>query len=302
MDSLAPIVLFTYNRLYHTRKTIDALKMNKLAKESQLFVFSDGAKSHQDINDVKSLRSYLKQVSGFKSVKIIEREGNYGLKKSIIEGVTAIVSKYGKIIVLEDDVVTSPTFLTYMNTALDYYEDNQKVWHISGWTPGINTKGLPDFFFWRIMNCSAGWGTWETRWNHYSSDLKNTIYTFDYNEKMRFSFWGLANFWRQIKANKNGKISTWAIFWYAVIFKNKGLCLTPKQSFAKNIGFDGSGMHTNAENAYKIDRVLNKKSSFCFDAIIVQESVMAIRKAYRFYFEESLSKLFRSITRMKKKD
>ncbi|KAB1064863.1 glycosyltransferase [Salibacter halophilus] len=295
MDSLAPIVLFTYNRPDHTRKTIDALKMNKMAKESQLYVFSDGAKTDRDISNVNNLRSYLKQVSGFKSVNIIERDGNYGLKKSIIEGVTAIISKYGKIIVLEDDVVTSPTFLTYMNSALDHFENNSKVWHISGWTPAINSKGLPNFFFWRIMNCSAGWGTWKSRWDHYSSDLKETMYTFSYTEKMRFSFWGLANFWRQLRANENGKINTWAIYWYAVIYKNNGLCLTPKQSFAKNIGFDGSGMHTNAENAYKTERVLNQESDFDFEKIKVNESKSAINKAYWFYFMEDLTKLLRRI-------
>ncbi|MAC96404.1 MAG: sugar transferase [Flavobacteriales bacterium] len=294
MSSLAPIVLFTYNRPDHTIKTIEALKSNKLAKESRLFIFSDGAKSVKDSEAVNRLREYLKGIDGFKSIEIIERNQNYGLKKSIINGVSTVVNEYGKIIVLEDDVVTSPTFLNYMNFALSYFENDKKVWHISGWTPDINTKSLPDFFFWRIMNC-YGWGTWEDRWSNYSSDSNEIMKSFNFIEKMRFSFWGLANFWRQIKANKSGKINTWAIFWYAVIFKNKGLCLTPKQSFAKNIGFDGSGVHTTAENAYKNERVLNNKSIFHFEQIKVKESTKAIQKAYWFYFMEDLTKLFRKI-------
>src|SRR5690554_4601727 len=121
--------------------------------------------------------------------------------------------------------------------------------------------------------------------------------SFSFTEKMKFSFWGLANFWRQMKLNKNGKINTWAIFWYAVIFKNQGLCLTPKQSFAKNIGFDGSGVHTTAENAYKNERVLNNQSNFHFEKIKVKESSKAIKKAYWFYFMEGLIKLFRKAFR-----
>src|SRR5690554_5504915 len=153
MNSLAPVVLFTYNRPYHTRQTIESLKKNELAKDSQLFIFSDGAKDEEDSEVVANLRVYLKQINGFKSVEIIERENNYGLKKSIIDGVTSIINEYGKIIVLEDDVVTSPVFLTYMNAALDYFQNNLKVWHISAWTPGINTSELTDIFFWRIMSC-----------------------------------------------------------------------------------------------------------------------------------------------------
>src|SRR5690554_2038285 len=167
MNSLAPIVLFTYNRPDHTHKTVEALKMNKLAKESLLFIFSDGAKCEKDTEAVYNLREYLKGIDGFKSIEIIERKENYGLKRSIIDGVSTVVNEYGKVIVVEDDVVTSPTFLNYMNSALSYFENVKKVWHISGWTPRIKTANLPDFFFWRIMNC-YGWGTWADRWSNYS--------------------------------------------------------------------------------------------------------------------------------------
>jgi hypothetical protein len=295
MRDKAPIALFTYNRLDHTQKTIEALKANELAQDTDLFVFSDGAKSKKDSEVVNVLRAYLKTIEGFNRVEVIERGENFGLARSIIDGITSVVNKYGKIIVVEDDVVTSPFFLSYMNAALNHYENDKKVWHISGWTPGINTKGLPDFFFWRIMNCSAGWGTWSDRWRFFNNEVDKTIENFSFKERMQFSFSGIANFWRQLKGNRKGRINTWAIFWYATIFKNKGLCLTSKKSYAKNIGFDGTGVHTNAQNAYKNERVLNEQSIFNFDKIKVKESDLAIKKAYRFYFMEDLTKLLRKL-------
>ncbi len=124
---LAPIVLFTYNRLQHTKQTVEALQRNELAKESYLFVFSDGAKKDFDAQKVEEVRKYLKTINGFKNVTVIEREKNWGLANNIIDGVTQIVNEYGKIIVLEDDLVTSPGFLKYMNEALDMYADEERV-------------------------------------------------------------------------------------------------------------------------------------------------------------------------------
>jgi len=293
IEKLAPIALFTYNRLDHSRKTIEALKANELAKETVLYIFSDGAKTEKDQTVVEELRTYFKTIKGFKKVEVIERKQNYGLAKSIIEGVTVTVNKHGKLIVLEDDVVCSPSFLTYMNEALSFYENKRKVWHISAWSPGINNKKLPDYFFWRTMNCSGGWGTWSDRWKHFDSDINQTIQSFTAIDKFKFSYAGIANFWRQLTANKKGNINTWAIFWYATIFKNEGLCLTPKISFTKNIGFDGSGVHTSQKHAYKNERILSKSKQFNFKSLAIKECSLAIQKAYQFYFMEDLNKVVR---------
>jgi len=112
--SLAPIVLFVYNRLWHTQQTVEALKKNELAEESELFIFSDALKGKDDNEKIKEVRNYVKTINGFKNVTIVEREENFGLAKSIITGVTEIVNRYDKIIVMEDDVVTLPYFLTFM--------------------------------------------------------------------------------------------------------------------------------------------------------------------------------------------
>jgi hypothetical protein len=131
---LAPVAIFTYNRLSNTRATVKALQNNYLAKETDVFIYSDGFKSKKDEKKVKKVRQFLKTVKGFKSVTIIEREENFFIERNIVEGVTEIINKYGKIIVLEDDGVSAKYFLTFMNNALDFYKDKEKIMHIASFT------------------------------------------------------------------------------------------------------------------------------------------------------------------------
>lgn len=241
-ENLAPIALFVYNRLAHTRQTVEALLKNVLAGESDLIIFSDASKKPEAALAVLEVREYIKTISGFKSVIIIERNENWGLVKSIISGVSEVVSAYGKIIVLEDDIVTSSAFLTFMNNALDYYQNQEKVWHISGWNYPINSEGLEDVFFWRGMNC-WGWATWADRWANFEKNPHRLIEQWTDEQKYHFDLDGSGIFWQQVISNSKGKINTWAIFWYATIYQKNGLCLNPILNFVDNIGHDGSGVH-----------------------------------------------------------
>lgn len=250
MDNLAPIILFVYNRPDHTKQTIEALQKNELAKESELFIYSDEAKNEEAQERVDEVRAYINGVQGFKKVTIVKREKNWGLADSIIDGVTKIVNEYGKIIVLEDDLVTSPYFLRFMNESLDFYEKEEKVWHISGWNYPIKTNGLEDVFLWRVMNC-WGWATWSSRWEHFEKNVHKSIIEFSKNDIKQFNLDGNEDFWGQVLANKEHKINTWAIFWYATIFKKDALCLNPVQTFVENIGHDGSGIHCTNIKDYK---------------------------------------------------
>src|SRR6476661_2954090 len=129
MQQFAPIALFVYNRPDHTRRTVSFLQKNLLAKESRLFVFSDGAKTVKDEAAVKEVREFIRQIEGFKSVEIIERPENSGLANSIISGVTDLTAKYGKVIVFEDDLISSPYTLQYFNDALQQFEQQDQVMH-----------------------------------------------------------------------------------------------------------------------------------------------------------------------------
>ncbi|RXJ84392.1 glycosyltransferase [Arcobacter cloacae] len=247
--NLAPIILFTYNRLSHTKKTITALQKNELAKDSELFIYSDGGKDENSWNKVNEIRKYLETISGFKNITIIKRETNIGLAENIIEGVTKIVNQYGKIIVLEDDIVTNSYFLNFMNDSLNTYENISKVWHISGWNYPISNENLEDTFLYRTMNC-WGWATWKDRWSNYEKNPQKLIESFSKEEIYKFNLDGAINFWEQVEKNLNNQMNTWAIFWYTTIFKNEGLCLNPTQSFVENIGFDGTGTNTGYRNNY----------------------------------------------------
>lgn len=277
--TFAPIVLFVYNRPDHTKQTVEALQKNELAKESELFIFSDAAKNEDALEKVNEVREYIKTIDGFKKVTIIEREKNWGLADSIIDGVTKIVNKYGKIIVLEDDLVTSPYFLKFMNEALEFYKDEKKVWHISGWNCPIKSDGLEDVFFWRLMNC-WGWATWSDRWSYFEKDIDKTIKVFRKTDIKNFNLDGTENFWQQVKLNKEGKINTWAIFWYATIFKQNGLCLNPTQTFVENIGHDASGTHC-SENSF-FSSTLNYKDIMNFNKSI-RENKKALEYVKKFY-------------------
>lgn len=239
---LAPIALFVYNRPVHTRRTVEALLKNELAGESDLFIFSDAPKKTGAAEAVREVREFIKSITGFRSVNIIERDRNLGLANSIIGGVTRLCNEYGRVIVLEDDLITSAYFLTFMNDALDAYQDEEKVMHISGYMFPIDTSGLPDTFFLRTASC-WGWATWNRSWQHFSKEPKKLLGEYTKQRINRFNMDGTYNFWVQVEQNESGLINTWAVFWYAAVFQVDGLCLHPAFSMVNNIGHDDTGEH-----------------------------------------------------------
>jgi hypothetical protein len=295
--NISPIVLFVYNRPWHTQQTIEALQKNELANKSELFIYADGAKNEKASNQVSQVRNYIKKIDGFKKVIIIERDNNWGLANSIIDGVTQTINKYGRVIVLEDDLVTSPFFLKYMNNALEFYKNEEKVMHISGWNYPIEINALNDVFLWRVMNC-WGWATWADKWQYFEKDTDKLINEFTKKDIYKFSLDGTANFWKQVLLNKKEKTNTWAIYWYASIFKQNGLCLNPVQSFVQNIGNDNSG-----ENCSKTNSFSSSNSSLNRDIKFIEkiaENDMALERVKVFYKFNSrpYKKLIRKVLKL----
>jgi len=293
MRNLAPIVLFVYNRPWHTRQTIEALRENIFAEESELFIFSDGPKDKDSEDKVREVRNYIKSIDGFRKVEIIERNRNLGLAANIIDGVTRLVNEYGKVIVLEDDIVTSPYFLKLMNEALEFYKDNEKVMHISGYICPIDNKGLPDFFFLKPTSC-WGWATWKRAWKHFKKDCDFFMNIFNKEMIRDFNLNNSYDYWSQIIANKKGKINTWAIFWYASVYIRGGLSLHPKVSFINNIGHDGSGVHCGRNERFSW-KSLNTSSNFSFPEIV--EEHLEARKRLEVFFKGLKEPLWKRIWR-----
>lgn len=251
--NLAPIVIFTFNRLEHTKKTIEALKKNDLAIDSEIYIFSDGPRNNEEVISVEKVRNYIKTIDGFKKINIIESKINKGLAKSVIEGVTDIIQKYGKVIVIEDDLVTSKHFLKYMNEALDIYQERPDIWSISGYTPNIKIpKNYTDEVYLIKRGASWGWATWKDRWKLNDWEIK------DYNEfkkniKLRKSFNEAgSDMSPMLNDQMKGRINSWAIRWGYNQFKMNMWTIYPIRSLVKNIGNDLSGTHTSITNKYNV--------------------------------------------------
>lgn len=219
-----------------------ALSSNMLANNTDLIIFSDAAQSLDTQVSVDEVRAYLKTIMGFLSVTIHYRTYNFGLSKSIIEGVTEVLKMHERVIVLEDDLVTSVYFLRFMNEALERYKDEDRVFGVTGYTYPIDTQGIKSTFFLKTEGCWS-WATWDRAWKYFEKDTDKLINTFTKTMIKEFNFDNSMDFWSQVILNKQGQINTWAIYWYATIFLNRGLFLHSKNSFAQNIGHDGSGIH-----------------------------------------------------------
>jgi len=239
----APVVLFTYNRPGHTRRTVEALRANELAAQSDLIVFSDAAKDEGAEQKVDEVRQYLKNIDGFNSVKIIERESNLGLARSVITGVTDIVNEYGRIIVLEDDLITAPYLLSFMNDALDRYENEEQVMQISGYMFPIETNIKDDALFLPIVS-TWGWATWRKSWSLLDTEMKGIqVLRNDPNLRGLFNLSGSYRYFELLEQQLSGDVDSWGVQWYLSVFLNSGLVLFPRKTLISNSGFDFSGTH-----------------------------------------------------------
>lgn len=249
--NLAPIVLFVFNRPYHTRQTLEALAANELAAQSTLYIYSDGPRYgsfDEDMRRIAEIRSFIREKAWCGNVHVVEVNSNRGLAASIVSGVTEIVNRHDRVIVLEDDIVTQPGFLRFMNEALELYDEVECVMHISGMIYGT-PESVPALgtSFLRILSCH-GWATWSRAWNRYCHDIDALIDGLRSQNitPEQFDIEGHGTFYAQLLANKAGKINTWAVRWYASWLLAGGYSLFPHRSLLTNIGHDGSGTHTSA--------------------------------------------------------
>lgn len=279
--SLAPIALFVYNRLEHTKKTIFALKDNELSKDSDLIIFSDAAKNESGVTAVKELRDYLKTISGFKSIKIVERPENFGLAKSIISGVTEVVNQYGKIIVLEDDLITSPYFLDYMNEAINLYEGEDRVVSIHGYVHPVKGK-LPETFFLRGADC-WGWATWKRGWDLFEPDGQKLLNELKAKKLIKSFNWnGAYPYSQMLKSQILGLNNSWAIRWHASAFLKNKLTLYPGRSLVVNSGFDNSGTHTGSYSAKLLAGEMTDRK-VQVEKINIEEDASSLKKIKNHY-------------------
>lgn len=263
---ISPIVLFVYNRLNETKKVISSLKNNYLAKESDLIIFSDGPKTNKDQLKVKTVRDFLETIDGFKSVKIIQSSKNKGLGESIITGVSEIISKYKKVIVLEDDLITSPNFLDFMNQGLSFYQDSEKIFSISGYTLDLPSLDHYDKDFYLGYRASSwGWGTWSSKWEKVDWEVSD-YFEFKRSMSKQIKFMrGGSDLPQMLWQQMNGKIDSWAIRWCYEQYKEDLFTVFPAKSKVISIGFGEDATHTHNTNRFDTKLDNGRKRNFEFE-------------------------------------
>ncbi len=292
----APILLFAYNRPTHLRNTLDALKRNPGASDSQLFVYSDAARTADDQEAVDEVRRMLRNVDGFKTVEVVERKENWGLARSVIDGVGTIVERFGRVIVLEDDLVVAPGFLTFMNNALETYKDEPRVGHIQA-CDFTKDASLPDTFLIKWTG-SWGWATWQRAWTHFNPDGKALLKELeDRKLTYRFDFNGRYGYTRMLRRQIEGKNNSWAIRWNASLFLADILSLNVGRSLVQNEGFDGSGTNCGGGGLYASDLYMGDIPVEKISPIEENESA---RMAYVRYYARTNSFFAKAIRRIKR--
>jgi hypothetical protein len=292
---LAPICLFTYNRLSQTQETIESLQKNYLASQSELFVFSDGWRSEADKEKVIEVRKYINSINGFDKITIIDSNVNKGLANSIIDGVTQIIKKYGKVIVLEDDLVSTPNFLDFMNKSLEFYKVSEVVQSISGFSLKVRQKpNQADIYFHR-RPFSWGWATWDDRWDKNVFDKKEIQIKInkDGNILKKFSQQCGNDISEMLLDSIDGKNNSWYVRWAFDHFNTKRVTVYPFLSKVYNVGFSEDGTHCNGINVFKTNIDTLNQRRFVFSnqfeyGLVGNEFLKYFSKVYKLKFRLNL--------------
>ncbi len=296
---LAPVVLFVYNRLHHLQQTLEALKANKLAEDSELIIFSDGPKKDEPSLAVQQVRNYIRGVEGFKKVSIIERDTNLGLAKSIITGVTDVIEKHGKVIVLEDDMVSSKNFLEFMNWALLFYQDNKRIFSISGYTYPIKIpEDYPHEVYLGYRGSPWGWGTWLDRWQSIDWEVKDlNHFKKDRKARERFNLGG-DDLSDMLITTLENKTDAWSIIRTYAQFKAGAYTLYPTISKIQNIGYDGSGVNCGKSSKWQVNLDQADTPTRLAKNLEVNEEINArIRALFAYDLKTRIGRLLKHITK-----
>lgn len=291
MRTLAPLVIFVYKRAEITKKMLYAINQNFLAKETEVFIFSDGPKGNTDVEQVKQVRKLIKEFecnNNFKRLSIIEEEKNKGLANSIIGGVTKIINKYGKVIVLEDDLVVATNFLQFMNDCLEYYQDMDNVWSIGGTT--YNLQGLSQYKH-DVYACyrgeSCGWASWKNRWDMIDWNVSD-YWQFRHSIRRRLKFKrGGQDMVAALERQMSGQTDSWAIRWCYCQSKNDMITILPRKSFVKNIGWGEDSTHAKEDYDIFYTSVESEEFHYHLEPVSIDKVLM---REFRKYFSRPLFK------------
>lgn len=290
----APVVLFVYNRPDHTRQTVEALAKNELARETELWIYSDAPQTPEAAESVAGVRRYIHSLaafSWFSSVLICEAVQNKGLAKSIITGVTEVIEARGCAIVLEDDLVTAPDFLLFMNECLRFYKDNPRVGSISGYSP---VKHLPEDYirdvYFVSRSCSTGWATWLDRWQQVDWEVHDfEVFKKDRGARKAFDQCGSDRYDR-LRRQVVNNLNSWSVRFGYWQFRQGMNTVYSSKTRVRNIGNDGSGVHNAAGATYNDDL---SETPISFTLSNLESDVRIIQKFHKVFSGSYLSQMWR---------
>ncbi len=248
----APIALFAFKRPQHTRRVLESLRLCPEAAGSLLIVFCDGPRNDKENKAVAETRRIIESFSGsFAGLELVRRDVNAGLFKSISEGVSSVLEKHERVVVLEDDLVVSPHFLNFMNSALELYCKDEQVASIHGYVYPVKAT-LPETFFLRGADC-WGWATWRRAWKHFNGDAAKLLHELqDRHLDHTFNFEGAYDYCELLRRQVAGTVSSWAVCWHASAHLGKMFTLYPGAALVRNAGSDGSGTHCGADHRFDV--------------------------------------------------
>lgn len=250
----APVALFVYNRPLHTERTLEALRRNRLADGTDLYVFSDGPKPGADRTAIGAVRALFENLQGFRSVTMRSQEHNRGLGASIIAGVSEVLAAHDRVIVIEDDLETHPETLAYFNRALAHFGDHAGVFSVSGYSYPPHLLQIPQDYPYDVyaiprMQC-WGWATWRDRWAKADFSVPDFA-SFDESpaQTAAYAHWIGSNSLATLRACMAGQKDVWACRWLYAHFRHHAVCVCPTRSFIDNTGLDGSGTNCGPQSS-----------------------------------------------------
>lgn len=255
-NTLAPIVVVAFNRPDALKSSLVSLAQNPLAENSDLFIFVDGSRENRpdEKEKVQHVKMVAEAATGFKSVTIKASEQNKGLAKSIIGAATELINQYGKVIVVEDDLYLSPSFLTYMNTMLEAYKNDSRIMQVTGYSAKIRhpERFHCDHYLTRRAH-SWSWGTWKDRWETVDWEVKDFDKLAASKEKQKaFNEYG-SDLFGMLKDWKTGANNSWYIRFNYAMHKQDRFSIAPICSLVRNDGFGAEATNCKSYNRYIID-------------------------------------------------
>ncbi|MCQ2520943.1 MAG: sugar transferase [Lachnospiraceae bacterium] len=297
----APVIIFVYDRVDRFIEVYKSLCLNKLINETDLYIFSDAYDERKNnkfgVDQVRDYINIVKSENLFKNIRTVLAETHKGLANSVIDGVTQIIKEYGSVIVLEDDLIVSDSFLDYMNRALVYYEKNSKIWSISGYTLSFHRLNNYKYdVYGAVRGDSWGWATWKDRWEKVRWDIPDfEEFLEDVEAQKRFNYGG-ADMTNLLISQKKGLSDSWAIRWNYQQFRENMISIFPTRSQVKNMGWSGDG--TNCDKAIlkiwdtkiktydemvkfydcEVDKAIMKKTQRAYSKSLLQRIILILDK------------------------